>query len=110
MRLIDADIAINMISDEIVTDTKVLDAFRALGNINEVETLNMACERHIHMIEQLPTVDAVEVVRCFQCKYAKVADYEDDQDGYVCQFHKGSIWFSGDFCSQGRRRENGKIH
>lgn len=58
-------------------------------------------------VDNALTVDAVEVVRCFQCKYAKVADYEDDQDGYVCQFHKGSIWFSGDFCSQGRRRENG---
>ncbi len=61
MRPIDADIAIQMISNEMITDPKALDIFRALGDIDEVETLNLACERHIRMIEQLPTVDTESV-------------------------------------------------
>ena len=57
MRLIDADIAIKMISDEMITDAKALDIFRNLGDIDKVETLNMACKRHVRMIEQLPTIE-----------------------------------------------------
>ena len=46
-----------------------------------------------------------ELVRCKDCKYAEVADIEDSQDGYICQFHRGSIWFSGSYCSWAERKE-----
>lgn len=45
-----------------------------------------------------------KIIRCGQCKYAEVADKEDAQDGYTCQFHRGSIWFSGSYCSWAERR------
>ena len=45
-----------------------------------------------------------EIIRCGQCKYAEVANKEDAQDGYTCQFHRGSIWFSGSYCSWAERR------
>ena len=61
MRPIDADIAIQMISDEMITDAKALNIFRNLGDIDEVETLNLACKRHIRMIKQLPTIDTEPV-------------------------------------------------
>lgn len=61
MRLVDADILIQMISDEMITDAKALNIFRNLGDIDKVETLNMACERHIQMIEQLSTIDTEPV-------------------------------------------------
>lgn len=48
-----------------------------------------------------------EIVRCGQCKYAEVADEEDAQDGYTCQFHRGSVWFSGSYCSWAERRTDG---
>lgn len=47
-----------------------------------------------------------EIIRCKDCKYAEVADKEDGQDGYTCQFHRGSIWFSGSYCSWAERRQN----
>lgn len=47
-----------------------------------------------------------EIVRCKDCKYAEVADSEDHQDGYTCRFHRGSIWFSGSYCSFAVRKEN----
>lgn len=46
-----------------------------------------------------------EIIRCKDCKYAEVADLEDSQDGYTCQFHRGNIWFSGSYCSWAERRE-----
>lgn len=46
-----------------------------------------------------------EIIRCRECKYAEVADKEDSQDGYTCQFHRGSIWFGGSYCSWAERRE-----
>ena len=57
-----------------------------------------------NIIEDLPSAKS-EVIRCGQCKYAKVADPEDSQDGYTCQFHRGSIWFSGSYCSWAERWE-----
>ena len=54
-------------------------------------------------IRRLPSAQP-EIVRCGQCKYAEVADAQDNQDGYTCQFHRGSIWFSGSYCSWGERR------
>lgn len=57
------------------------------------------------VIDDQPTADVVEVVRCKDCKYAEVADPEDSQDGYICQFHRGCIWFSGSYCSFGERAE-----
>ena len=48
-----------------------------------------------------------EIIRCGQCKYAEVADKEDAQDGYTCQFHRGSVWFSGSYCSWAERRPDG---
>ena len=60
-------------------------------------------------IEALQKQDPKEskLVRCRDCKYAEVADAEDTQDGYTCQFHRGSIWFSGSYCSWAERRTDG---
>lgn len=59
-------------------------------------------------LQDLPPVNPhPEIVRCNQCKYAEVADSEDSQDGYTCQFHRGSIWFSGSYCSWAERRQDG---
>ena len=45
-----------------------------------------------------PTVDAVEVVRCKDCKYAEL-----DDDMYFCAHH-GCDWNEGNhFCSYGER-------
>ena len=62
----------------------------------------------LHDVEKLPSAEP-EIIRCGQCKYAEVADPEDSQDGYTCQFHRGSIWFSGSYCSWAERRTDGQI-
>ena len=70
------------------------------------EAWNDAIGRAEIEIEALPSAQP-EIIQCGECKYAEVADPEDSQDGYVCQFHRGSIWFSGSYCSWAERREDG---
>lgn len=59
----------------------------------------------VMVVNAAPTVEQPEIIRCRECKYAEVADKEDSQDGYTCQFHRGSIWFGGSYCSWAERRE-----
>ena len=51
-----------------------------------------------------PTVDAVEVVRCKDCKFG---DWDSEpHDAMVCMRTKDGFWRSGnDFCSFGERKE-----
>ena len=66
-------------------------------------------EQIVNRLRNDPEAEWVEIVRCGQCKYAEVADAQDNQDGYTCQFHRGSIWFSGSYCSWGERRTDDSI-
>lgn len=52
------------------------------------------------VIDNLPTIDAVPVVRCKDCKYFEFGDYcaEDKMEHSHCR--------ENDFCSYGERREN----
>ena len=51
-----------------------------------------------------PTVDAVEIVRCRECKFGSW-DSEPD-DAMVCVRTNDGFWRSGnDFCSRGERKE-----
>ena len=54
-------------------------------------------------IEQAPTIDAVPVVRCRECKQGEIDD-PDFPDEYYC--HEGCGWNKGDFyCAYGERKE-----
>ena len=56
-----------------------------------------------YMIRKRHTVDAVEVVRCRECKQGEIDD-PDFPDEYYC--HAGCGWSKGDFyCAYGERKE-----
>ena len=56
------------------------------------------------IIKNAPTVDAVEVARCRECKFGSW-DSEPD-DAMVCVRTNDGFWRSGnDFCSRGERKE-----
>ena len=53
-------------------------------------------------IEAAPTVDAVPVIRCRECKQGEIDD-PDFPDEYYC--HEGCGWNKGDFyCAYGERK------
>ena len=57
----------------------------------------------IELIEKAPTIDAVPVVRCKDCKFG---DWDSEpNDAMVCMRTKDGFWRSGnDFCSYGERK------
>ena len=53
-------------------------------------------------IEKMPTIDAVKVIRCKDCKHGT------EKDGYIqCDqdMDDGANWDKNDFCSYGKRKE-----
>ena len=56
-----------------------------------------------YMIRKRPTVDAVEVVRCRECKY-RFGNNGHSKNG--CPIIDANIWMDDDdFCSYGERKE-----
>ena len=89
MRLVDAD---KLESGEVIIPTEN-------GGYEYVEVF------YKDDVDNAPTVDAVEVVRCKDCKW-----HEDEEAGMVwCPIIVGS-WGSEDrYCSWGERREDVRI-
>ena len=57
----------------------------------------------VDMLESAPTVDAVEIVRCKDCKY-RFKNNGHGRDG--CPIIDANIWMDDDdFCSHGERKE-----
>lgn len=72
-------------------------------------TVNAAdAERYfLRLLDKAPTVDAVEVVRCRECKYF-YHSVSSDRDGRCVQFGTydadPSVYLN-DFCSYGKRKD-----
>lgn len=57
------------------------------------------------IIHEMPTVDAVEVVRCRDCRHRHRDGFGS---GYVCTYHVCSFGVKdNDFCSRGERKDGG---
>lgn len=85
MRLIDADRALEIVRDQGITHP------------NAYHLINYA----MLILREAPTVDAVEVTRCRDCKYhedTSVTEYE-----HCCLIGKTVRY--NDFCSYGERKE-----
>lgn len=55
----------------------------------------------VHTINARSTIDAVEVVRCKDCKHLY-----DELDDYCCMNHRGLVKIcENSFCSYGERKE-----
>ena len=86
-RLIDADRAMEIVRNQ------------GIAHPNAYHLTNYATL----ILREAPTVDAVEVVRCRECKQGEIDD-PDFPDEYYC--HAGCGWNKGDFyCAYGERKE-----
>ena len=59
----------------------------------------------IKMINEMPTADLVEVVRCKDCKYAKYDKYVDRYDCHFWSEDHDQYTEANEFCSYGERAE-----
>ena len=86
-RLIDADRAMEIVRNQ------------GIAHPNAYHLTNYATL----ILREAPIVDAVEVVRCKDCKY-----WQDNNDGYPheeCRWGHGETPDANDFCSYGERKE-----
>lgn len=80
---------------------RLIDAAMAPIYLNE-----SACDQ----IKMMPTIDAVPVVRCRECKHFNLQTHECENES-VSTDHEGGASYSlnfydDDFCSYGERKEN----
>ena len=91
MRLIDADALQNIL---LPITTALEHEYGSLGGAVS------GCMKHI---DNAPTIDAVPVVRCRECKY-RFKNNGHDKSG--CPIIDTNIWMDDDdFCSHGERKE-----
>ena len=84
MRLIDADRALEIVRDQGIADPNAY-------HLTNYATL---------ILREAPTVDAVEVVRCWECKYHEDTDVTEFK--HCCLLSKTVRY--NDFCSYGKRK------
>ena len=87
-------------------------------NIHPHEAIKIQGNAFREAVEKAPTVDAVEVVLCKDCRWSKPYERTDGQTGYYCYFcghafKYGTNWErlftpikeADDFCSYGEMKE-----
>ena len=101
--------------DDLISRKALIDWIRAIENANITRKIvglkpkGLNTDGMMHMALKLPSVDAVEVVRCRDCLYFKCDNgCPLHESGY---FKNGKMLpFENDFCSYGERKEKGDGH
>jgi hypothetical protein len=103
-RLIDADALMRDIGETVIFS----------GKPDRVSAELRGARKVVDRIEAAPTVDAVEVVRCCECKHYRESEHPEMAGIRFCYrlMHPtedrkiGYNFADDDFCSYGERREN----
>lgn len=84
---------------------RLIDADESIINFGfEWDDISPTRDEFVAFLKKQPTIDAVPVVRCEDCKFGDW-DSEPD-DAMVCMRTKDGFWRSGnDFCSFGKQKE-----
>ena len=107
MRIIDAnEVVKNIVAERDKIPRTITTAPYELGTekpYHAGDQMRGGIRKALRCIEQAPTVDAIPVVRCRECKQGEVDD-PDFPDQYYC--HAGCGWNKGNFyCAYGERKE-----
>lgn len=96
MRLVDAD--------ALLSELEKYNDLSAREKNEYLFGLQQRLETCIDVVEDAPTVDAVEVVRCKDCKHYR--PYAGVADGYchMAEWYK-RYQYENDFCSRGERKD-----
>lgn len=103
-----------------MSDVRLIDANALMKNIGKIPQLRgITYGRMKNAVEETPTIDAVPVVRCRECKH--FVKYDDDyHDVYHCDgycekiayimdgyYHGAENRNADDFCSLGEKMDGG---
>lgn len=92
-----------------VNATELENKFQKITQSYKGTLAAIAYNSALETIKEAPTIDAVEVVRCAQCRYSKELDRSDPMENrYVegclwCEYH-GTGELPDEYCSDGERR------
>lgn len=97
-----------------MTEKRLIDANKVAQDVRENNKDNFfrvdwSSKRVCELLESAPTVDAVEVVRCRDCRHAYINSFAVKQEKALCNRcfdHDGNavLMQADDFCSYGERR------
>ena len=89
---------------------RMIDLDSLISNLEKMESYNCSpmyqrgYDDCISTIKRQTIADAVEVVRCKDCKWLY-----DGMDDYCCRNHRGLVRIcENSYCSHGERKENGR--
>ena len=107
MRLIDADRLIEDLEYDVEIDTRALDDMDCLGIVRENLQVDKDLKRSaIDLLEHAPTVDAVEVVRCENCKHYEFGNYGTyPYINGTCTYHDRGA-YPKCYCNFGERKDD----
>lgn len=99
--------------NDLISRSALLDCIGDVGNDPEDDTtfltIGQACaiahKSIVDMVKAAPAVDAVEVVRCRECKHWNEDALACDTLPWVNSSEHAN-WYAEDFCSYGVRRAN----
>ncbi len=90
-----------------MTELKPLTTFKYTTDILQklVEEKHWSAEDAMKFLNEIPTADVVEVVRCKDCEwYREVQGYEYKGRKAMCCFTHSGLRYETDYCSYGERR------
>jgi hypothetical protein len=99
-----------MAEQRLIDANKVIGAMqKCLDECSEEEKQSVAYfafESIITALKQEPTVDAVEVVRCKDCKHYKRLDDGKSKEWGICRRINVPCTYPNNYCSYGERRSD----
>ena len=79
--------------------TRLIDADALIRDIEQYHLSDGAFQ---HWVEVQPTVDAVPVIRCYECRYYN-GGISDPLRGPWCDFHEGVATDPNNYCSWAKK-------
>ena len=87
------------------TEKRLIDA-NALKRKAEPEEVTGEGIVYVQDIDEAPTVDAVEVVRCKECKHWDQCPYQPNYGQCIRVDYDPPVTYGDDYCSYGERKDN----
>ena len=101
-------------ADDLISRQALLAAFRTYmvehfdkdkcADAGNCKVCEKRCLWH-EVVASVPAVDAVEVVRCKDCKHGELNCNLKEKEYVVCELDEHHVWRPNGFCSYGERRE-----
>ena len=91
--------------DDLISRQVAIDAMRQYARYDDFDVSVVDEDVAVIALKDLPSTDAVEVVRCKDCKYYYYADNRiPSERGWVCA-NDGCYASQNDYCSWGERND-----